>query len=234
MLTAILLLILCSISTSQSQIIYKCNFEESCEDFVFDSYWFVENVSSHDDHTYGNLSGHYITYTNTSVSQPLTTFRTRDWIDTSSNLTSCLSLWIYSGPGGVIFKLELAQGDDLQARIPAGDLGLNMNDPQWRGTTVELPYTTRFVPSVIFTNITSLLDLDDLSVSLCRSSKPIPPLIKALDCDFDKTLCPDLVSLSNYSYSWSIVQAEEAKNSTTTAPAVDYSIGDQTGILMKN
>jgi len=145
-----------------------------------------------------------------------------------------LSQWIYSGPGEVVFELELAQGDDLQARIQVSGIGLNMDDPQWRGTTVELPYTTRFVPYVIYTNITSLLDLDDLSVSLCNSSKPIPPLIKVLDCDFDKTLCPDLVSLSNYSYSWSMVQAEQAKNYTTTAPAVDYSIGDQTGILMKN
>lgn len=231
MLTTILLLIVCSISTSQSQIFYKCDFEESCEDFIFDSYWIVDNVSSHIDHTYGNLSGHYITYTNTSESYPLTTFRTRDWIDTPSNLTACFTQWIYSGPGGVYFNVELAQGDDLQARNPIGGVGMNLNDPQWRGGTIEVPYTTHFVLYAIYTNITSLLDLDDISVSSCPSTKPIPPITKALDCDFDQNLCPELFSFSNYSYSWSTVQAEVAQNYTTTAPAVDYSVGDKTGIL---
>ena len=231
MLTTILFLIVCSISTSQSQIFYNCDFEESCNDFIFDSYWFVDNVSSHIDHTYGNLSGHYITYTNTSVSYPLTTFRTRDWIDTSSNLTACLTQWIYSGPGGVYFEIELAQGDDLQARNPIGVIGMSLDDPQWRSTTIEIPYTTHFVLDTIFTNITSSLDLDDISVSLCPSTNPIPPITRVLDCDFDENLCPELFSFSNYSYSWSMVQAEEAQNYTKTAPAVDYSVGDKTGVL---
>jgi hypothetical protein len=230
MLIIILLLSFFSASISDTQVYYECDFEEQCEHFIFDSYWIVYNVSSHIDHTYGNLSGHYITYTNTSVSEPLTTFHARDWIDPPPNQTACLSQWIYSGPGEVYFELELAQGDDLQARIPAGRLGMNMNDPQWRGVEIELPYTMHFVPYVIFTNITTSLDLDDLSISSCNSSRPIPEQTIVLDCDFDKTLCPDLVSLSNYSYSWSMVQAEEAQNYTTTAPAVDYSIGDQTGI----
>ena len=120
MLTIILLLSFSSISTSESQTLYKCDFEEKCQDFLFDSYWTVKNVSTHADHTYGNLSGHYITYTNSSLSHPLTSFRTRNWIDPSLTLTVCLTQWIYSGPGGVEFSLELAQGDDLQARIPAG------------------------------------------------------------------------------------------------------------------
>ncbi len=55
-------------------IYYKCDFEEKYEDCTFDSYWIVHNISSYKDHTYGNLSGHYITYTNTSISQPLTIF----------------------------------------------------------------------------------------------------------------------------------------------------------------
>ena len=231
MLVAILLLVFCSIASAQTEVFYKCDFEKPCEDFVFDSYWFMKNVSSHIDHTYGNLSGHYITYTNTSVSQPLTTFRTRDWVDLSSNLTTCLSQWIYSGPGGVYWEIELAQGDDLQARLPAGSVGMNTDDPQWRGTSIELPYITHFVPYVLFSNITSLLDIDDLSVWSCNDSTPIPPITTVLDCDFDVTLCPDLISLSNYTYSWSTIQAEEAQNNTSTAPAADYSVGDETGIL---
>jgi len=230
MLIIILLLVFCLTSTSLTEISYKCDFEEKCEDFVFDSYWIVDNISSHIDHTYKNLSGHYITYTNTSVSQPLTTFHVRNWVDPPSNLVACLSQWIYSGPGGVYWKIELAQGDDLQARLPTGLFGMYMDDPQWRGIGTELPYATHFVPYVIFTNITSLLDIDDLSVAPCTSTRPIPPITTILDCDFDKTICPDLISLSNYSYTWSTVQAEEGKNYTSTAPAVDYSVGDGTGI----
>ena len=227
----VLLLLFCLLSTSQSQSIYRCDFEEPCEDFVFDSYWIVENVSSHIDHTYGNLSGHYITYINTSVSTPLTTFRARDWVETTSNLTACLSQWIYSGPGEVYFEMELAQGDDLQARLPVGRIGMNVPDPQWRGGSIEFPYATHFVPFVLYTNITSVLDLDDISVSLCPRTNPIPPTRTVLDCDFDKTLCPELISWSNYSYSWSMIQAGKAQNYTKTAPAVDYSIGDETGLL---
>jgi len=230
MLIIILLLVFCSTSASGAEIYYKCDFEEKCEDFVFDSYWIVHNISSHNDHTYGNLSGHYITYTNTSVSQPLTIFHARNWVDPPSNLVACLSQWIYSGPGEVYWEIELAQGDDLQARLPIGRVGMNMDDPQWRGTSMELSYATHFIPYVIFTNITSLLDIDDLLVESCNSTRPIPPITTILDCDFDKTLCPDLISLSNYSYTWSIVQAEEAQNYTSTAPALDYSVGDGTGI----
>ncbi|CAM4986237.1 unnamed protein product [Rotaria socialis] len=229
MLLIVLLLSFCFISTSQSQSIFKCDFEESCDDFLFDSYWIVENVSSHIDHTYGNISGHYITYTNSSISQPLTTFRTRDWIDTSSNLVANVAQSIYSGPGGVYYTIELAQGDDLQARLPVGGIGMNLIDPQWRDVTIEMPYATHFVPFIQFTNITSSLDIDDLAISLSSSSKPIPPITTILDCDFDKTFCSELISLSNYSYSWSVVQADEAQNYTAQAPTVDYSVGNETG-----
>jgi hypothetical protein len=231
MLVTIFWLVFCSIVASQTDVFYTCDFESQCEDFVFDSYWFIENVSSHIDHTYGNLSGHYKTYTNTSVSEPLTTFYTRDWVDPLPNLTACVSQWIYSGPGGIYYNLELAQGDDLQARLPLSSIGMNMNDPQWRGVEIELPYTTHFVPYVLYTNITSLLDIDDLSVVSCPISTPIPLITTVLDCDFDITLCSDLISLSNYSYSWSTIQAEEAQNYTATAPAVDYSVGNETGIF---
>jgi hypothetical protein len=227
----ILLLVFCSTAVSQTETYYECDFETKCEDFIFDSYWFFENTSSHADHTYGNISGHYITYTNTSDSQPLTTFYIRDWVDHPSNLTACLSQWIYSGPGEVYWEVELAQGDDLQARLPVGVFGMNMNDPQWRGTSVEFPYANHYIPYVIFTNITSALDIDDLSVESCLSASPIPSITTVLDCDFDQTLCPDLLSLSNYSYSWSKIQAEEAQNFTSEAPVVDYSVGTETGIL---
>lgn len=235
MLKVIILLTICCWTTIvQGQIFYKCDFEEQCEDFVFDDYWFVDNVSSHIDHTYKNLSGHYITYTNTSFSQPLTTYQTRGWVDPPADLTACLSQWFYSGPGGFDLDIELAQGDDLQARLPVGHFGVNLDDPQWRGFDVVLPFATHFVPFVIYNNITSLLDLDDLSVWSCSPGKPVPPITTILDCDFDKNLCSELVSLSNYSYTWSIIQAEEAQNYTTTAPPVDYSVGSGEGIFETN
>ncbi|CAF1184194.1 unnamed protein product [Rotaria sp. Silwood1] len=211
MLITILLLGYCFISTSKTQKISQCNFEKPCEDFLFDSYWIVENVSSHIDHTYGNLSGHYITYTNSSISQPLTVFRTKDWINTPLNLIAC---------------------DDLQARLPIGIIGIGVNDPEWDGITIEMFYATLFIPFVSFTNITGSLDIDDLSVSLCPSSKPIPSIKMIFDCDFDKTVCSELVSFSHYSYSWSVVQAEEAENYTIQAPEVDYFVGNKTGHYM--
>jgi hypothetical protein len=164
MFTIILLLGFC-LTTTQSAMFYGCDFEKKCDDFVFDSYWIVHNVSSHEDHTYENISGHYITYMNTSTSQPLTTFRTQNWVDSApANFTTCISQWIYSGPGEVYLELELAQGDDLQARLPVGVFGMNINDPQWRETTFELPFLNHFVPFILFTNITSALDIDDLWV----------------------------------------------------------------------
>ncbi|CAF3651739.1 unnamed protein product [Rotaria sp. Silwood1] len=232
MLITILLLGYCFISTSKTQKISQCNFEKPCEDFLFDSYWIVENVSSHIDHTYGNLSGHYITYTNSSISQPLTVFRTKDWINTPLNLIACLSSWVYLVRGRIYFNLELAQGDDLQARLPIGIIGIRVNDPEWDGITIEMFYATLFIPFVSFTNITGSLDIDDLSVSLCPSSKPIPSIKMIFDCDFDKTVCSELVSFSHYSYSWSVVQAEEAENYTIQAPEVDYFVGNKTGHYM--
>ena len=180
-------------------------------------------------HTYKNLSGHYITYINESTTQPLTIVYTRDWVDTPANTSTCFSFWVYNGTGGVYFELELAQGDDLQARLPVAFMGMNFNDPQWRGTSIVLPYTYRSIPFMLFTNITGALDMDDIQVLSCGSPGPVPPVITILNCDFDQNLCPDLISLSNYSYHWSTIQAEEAQNYSSTAPQVDYSVGDKTG-----
>ncbi|UJR18512.1 hypothetical protein I4U23_005419 [Adineta vaga] len=219
----------CYLSTSHSQNLYHCDFEDKCEDFLFDSYWIVENISSHIDHTYGNLSGHYITYTNTSTSTPLTTFRTRNWVYTSANFTTCLTLWIYSGPGRVNYEIQMAQGDDLQTRLPVGNIGMNLDDPQWRSMTIEMPYVSHYIPYIVLTNITSKLDLDDISVSSCPTTRPIQPKITVLSCDFDENLCPELFSLPYYTYSWSVVEAQLAHNYTSDAPIVDYSMNDTQG-----
>ncbi|CAF4703219.1 unnamed protein product, partial [Rotaria socialis] len=85
---------------------------------------------------------------------------------------------------GVYYTIELAQGDDLQARLPVGGIGMNLIDPQWRDVTIEMPYATHFVPFIQFTNITSSLDIDDLAISLSSSSKPIPPITTILDCHY--------------------------------------------------
>lgn len=229
MLTVILLLGLSSGILGQEGISYQCDFEQPCDDFRFDSFWFVKNVSTHPDHTYGNLSGHYITYINESTTQPLTIIHTRDWVDTPWNSSSCFAYWVYSGPGEVYFDLELAQGDDRQARLPVGRIGMNVDDPQWRGATITLPFTHRSIPYVLFTNITSALDMDDLQILSCTSPEPVPPIITILDCDFDLKLCPELFSLSNYSYQWSVIQAGEAQNYTSTAPKMDFSVGNENG-----
>jgi hypothetical protein len=164
-----------------------------------------------------------------STSQPTTTFQTRDWMDPSLNVTACVSIWIYSGPGGVRIGIELGQGDDQQARNPITGVGIYADCPQWRGwTQLESPYTDHFIAYVIFTNITSSVDIDDISIDMCSTSKPIPPTQTILDCDFDEMLCPDLFSFSTYSYTWSFIQAQ---NDTIEASVVDYCIGDKTGII---
>lgn len=235
MLRTILLLSFYLISTSQSQplSLFKCDFEESCEDFIFDQYLTVHNISTHIDHTFKNLSGHYITYTNSSTSRPLTVFRANDWMNVSTTDAAWFSIWFYFGPGQVNYNLELAQGDDLQARLPLSGIGMNFEDPQWRGAAIELPYAfKRFIPFALFTKINGSLDLDDISIYLNNNrTKPLPPITTVFECDFDTTHCPDLVPLSNYSYSWYVVQAEKAQNYTSEAPDFDYSVGDKTGIL---
>ncbi len=85
------------------------------------------------------------------------------------------------------------QGNDLQARLPAGLLGINSTDLDWIVMIIELPYANHFILYVLYTDITSLLDLDDLSFFFsCNSSKPIPPITTV----FDRTLCSDLISFS--------------------------------------
>jgi len=218
---------------SKTQIFYQCDFEEQCNDFVFDSHWIVKNISSHMDHTYMNLSGHYISYTDDSNSTPVTIYHTRSWVDPPKNMTACITQWYYLQPGSFDFDIELAQGDDLQARLYAGRIGASMNQSQWvGGGQVELPYASHhYVPHIIFADIAGSVDFDDLSVFPCLPTTPIPPTITTFECDFDQNLCPELISLGNYSYSWSSIQAEEAQNYTSTAPAVDHSVGDKTGIL---
>ena len=231
MLLSILLFVVFSSSTilGQSGIYYQCDFEQPCEDLRFDSDWIVNNVSSHPDHTYGNLSGHYITYIGESTTEPVAVVRTRDWVDTPWNASTCFSYWVYLAPGDIAFVIELAQGDDLQARLPDGGIGINMNESQWVGGSIVLPYTHRSIPFILFTNITGIVDMDDVQILDCVSSGPVPPVVTIFECDFDQNLCPDLISLSNYSYHWSSIQAEEAQNYTATAPKVDYSVGKETG-----
>ncbi|CAF1070886.1 unnamed protein product [Adineta steineri] len=230
MVTIIGLLVISLISTLSSEAFY-CDFEKSCEDFVFDSHWMVQNVSSHIDHTYQNLSGHYITYTNASVSQPLPIIRTQS-IELGPNETICITHWMWSiKDGAVDFDINYAQGDDLQSQSPGAHIGYPMSDSDWSGGTIGIPYilSDHFYLLLKFTSMTSPLDIDDLSLSICPSSQSRPPTTIVFDCDFDKTLCPELKSLSNYSYTWSIIEAQQAQNYTSTAPSIDYSIGNKTG-----
>lgn len=218
--------------TVHSQVLYQCNFEEECFDFVFDTYWILNNTGQHVDHTYNNISGHYATYNNKSTSEPKTSFRTNGWIDLTNNMTSCITMWIYSGPGGVYFTLELAQGDDLQARMPVGNIGLNFNDAQWRMITVEMPMNNHYASYINILNITTSLDLDDISVNVCPLTYPWKSRVTALHCDFDESSCSEIVSLSDYSYEWSYVKAAVAQNYTSKAPSVDQSIGTSEGKLL--
>ncbi|CAF3579567.1 unnamed protein product [Rotaria sp. Silwood1] len=209
MLTTIAFLIVCLLPASPAQILYKCNFEEPCGAFVFDSNWIVKNVSSHIDHTYGNLCGHYITYINNSVSQTLATFVTQQFIEASMNQTV---------------------GDDLQSRISAGSIGTRFFGTEW----LRMDFQPQYAPShfhlyILFTSITRSVNIDDISVSLGSSLIPTPPPPTVFNCDFDKTVCSQLFSFSNYAYSWSTIQAKNAQNYTAEAPGVDYLIGDQTG-----
>ncbi|CAF1404736.1 unnamed protein product [Rotaria sordida] len=230
MVTIIALLVISLISALSSKTFY-CDFEKPCEDFVFDSHWTVEKISSHIDHTYQNLSGHYITYTNTSVSQPLTIVRTQS-IELGPNETVCITPWMWSIKNGEVnFHINYAQGDDLQSQTPGYQIGFPLSDSNWTGGNIGIPYTLsdHFYLLFKFISITSPLDIDDLSVSICTSSQSRPPTTTVFDCDFDKTLCPEFESLSNYSYTWSTIEAEEAQNYTATAPSIDYSIGNKTG-----
>lgn len=233
MFTGILLLGLSLAVLGQSGVYYQCDFEHPCDDFRFDAFWIVHNVSTHPDHTYGNLSGHYITYINESTAQPLTIVHVRDWVDTPEGFSSCFAYSVYPGPGEVYFDIELAQGDDLQARLPAGRLGMSTDDPQWSDGSITLPYTHRSIPYILFTNITGPVDLDDLQIVSCISPEPVPPVITIFECDFDENLCPELFSLSNYSYQWSVIQAGEAQNYTSTAPKIDFSVGNESGTANK-
>lgn len=231
--TTILLFVLGCITTCQLQEIYYCDFEEDCDGLLFDKYWTVNNVSTHADHTYGNLSGHYITTTDLGTWKPAINFRAKDWIEPPTNMTACLTQWIYSNETKIVFGGELAQGDDLQSRLSAGFIGIGGNNSKWVGFTIELFYADRFIVFGSYFNVSQSIDLDDMSISLCNNSRS-PPETKVLECDFDRNLCPELISLSNYSYSWSVIQAKQALIDAKEAPPVDYSVGDETGTILKD
>ncbi|UJR08117.1 hypothetical protein I4U23_012394 [Adineta vaga] len=230
MFVTVVFLLFCFITPSQSQNVVYCDFEETCNDLIFDNYWIVNNVSTHVDHTYGNLSGHYVTSTHLGILKPSITFRTKDWINVPPKYAACVTQWVSSNQTDIDFTMELAQGDDLQARLQTGRVGVEGDNTKWFTFTLETPYASQFIPFMSYRNVTQSIDLDDISISLCPDSKWTPE-IKVFQCDFDKTLCPEFISLSNYSYSWSIIQAQQAQNYTIQAPPADYSIGDQTGLL---
>jgi hypothetical protein len=227
MLGAYVLFVFNLLAVYNCQKLYECDFEEVCKDFVLDNNWIVKDTSTHVDHTYGSLLGHYATYQMTSTSSIV---RSRGSINPAANQTSCMSIWLYSALGSVTLNFEMAQGDDQQARLSAGQIGMSVDNPQWRGSTIELPYANNYVLYVDFLNVTGMLDIDDLSISLCPPSMPIMPILTLLDCDFDQLSCTDLVSLSNYAYNWSSVQAAiAADNGTSGAPMIDHSTGTAEG-----
>ncbi|CAF1626191.1 unnamed protein product [Adineta ricciae] len=65
-------------------------------------------------------------------------------------------------------------------------------------------------------------------VDYCDEPRP-PPSKTLFSCDFESSCTEQLISLSNYPYQWSVVQAKDGKRKERDAPAVDYTFANESG-----
>jgi hypothetical protein len=207
----------------------RCDFESPCLDFQLDNNWRLAHGDSgigiNHDHTWGNASGHYLSYA--PISRP-SVIRTKTWLTTSTERPMCFSLWFFTPLLYMPFYVQLVQGDDEQLiRMIAIVPGKNGSD--WSQLSVLLPPGEKFA-ILISANISAVpLVFDDLSVDFCSGSSPDPPPRALYTCDFEQSCADGVWPLPNYPYTWRRDQASVAHSIDALAPSVDYTYGDSIG-----
>ncbi|UJR32684.1 hypothetical protein I4U23_020143 [Adineta vaga] len=210
--------------------LFHCDFEIPCADFDFDENW-SETIGLNSpfidhDHTLNNSSGIYLFLT--AQSPILTLLKTSDWIQPSFDQSICFRMWYYTSAIDLSLDIQLVQGDDesLTRTIVsiAGNIDLN-ND--WIPIDFRLPLEK--VKIIIQVNMRDgSLAFDDLSVHFCNESELIEQEI-LFSCDGESSCIDEFISLPNYPYQWSIIQAYDAIQQENQTPLIDYTFANQSG-----
>lgn len=213
--------------------ILKCDFEDPCLDFTTDLSWGITNGLNprplNHDHTWNNQTGHYLFFAPRNGTRfPLFQIQTSAWLTPSTDRALCFQLWYYTSTPDLIFSIQLLQGDDLAlTRVVAVITGDQPSITDWTPVQVVLP-AEQIKIAIRLNSTTGVLILDDLTVDYCDEPRPAPSQT-LFACDFESSCAEQLVSLPEYPYQWSTIEAKMAVSEKSTAPPVDYTFGNQSG-----
>ncbi|CAF1383793.1 unnamed protein product [Adineta ricciae] len=229
MLNFVISLLCCHIFLNNA-IILHCDFETDCFDFTFDSNWGLTDGNHSQgidhDHTLNTSAGHYRYYNPLSIPRgQWTQIQTTNSLPLSANRSLCFSMWYFTSRADFPFNIQVGQGDDGQlTRVLFSTSGQNVSTNDWTLINVTLP--SEELKIFIRLNVTSQpLTFDDFSVEYCDGASPVPPKMFDL-CDFESSCRDDFVSLTQYAYQWSILNASDAVKINRAAPAVDFTFGN--------
>jgi hypothetical protein len=229
------LLVFCLVGTfsySQSYLL-RCDFETPCVNFITDTNWGVTDglhprPLDHD-HTLNDSSGHYLFYVPQNGSRFfLAEIKTTDWLQPPTDRAICFQMWYYTPQLQLPFSIQLVQGDDEQlTRVVASIPGKDPSIDDW--TQINIPLPAEQIKIYVRLNVTSgQLAFDDLTVDYCDQPRP-SPMKTLLACDFESSCTGNFISLPDYPYQWSIIQASDAVKQDGQAPSIDYTFGNKSG-----
>ncbi len=228
----LILLVLCNAFLNQAAIL-QCDFETVCNDFIIDSNWGLadglHSQSIDHDHTLNTSSGHYLFYNPPDSSRfTIAEIQTNGWLPISTDRAVCFRMWYYTPRLSFPFNIQLVQGDDEQlTRIADSIKGKDPLIDDWTLINITLP--SEKLKIFIRLNISARpLVFDDISVDYCDGPRPLPPTV-LYECNFESSCSDDFISLPNYPYQWSILEARDAIKIEKQAPSADYTFGNASG-----
>ncbi|CAF1192990.1 unnamed protein product [Rotaria sp. Silwood1] len=133
-------------------------------------------------------------------------------------------MWYYTPRLSLPFSIQIVQGDDefltrVIASIPGKDPSIN----DWTQINVLLP--AEKIKIYVRLNVSvGPLAFDDFIVDYCDQPRPSPPNI-LLACDFESSCTDKFISLPEYTYQWSLIEADDAVKQQSQAPPIDYTFG---------
>ncbi len=172
-----------------------------------------------------NNSGSYLVF---KPKDTLSKIKTSDWIEPLYDQAICFDLWYHISQLEFPFDIQFLQGDEESLiRTALSVLGNDSSVDDWTSIHIRLPLEK--VKILIRLNIKDgSLAFDDLSINICDESPPSPPKI-LFSCDGESSCIKDCISLSNYPYQWSIIQANDVIEQENRAPAIDYTFKNESG-----
>ncbi|CAF3905109.1 unnamed protein product [Rotaria sordida] len=130
-------------------------------------------------------------------------------------------MWYYTPRISLPFSIQVVQGDDeLLTRVIASIPGKDPSINDWTQVNVLLP--AEKIKIYIRLNVSvGPLAFDDFSVDYCDKPRPSPPDTLFV-CDFESSCTDKFISLPEYIYQWSVIQADDAVKQQDKAPPIDY------------